>query len=236
VDHANIERLCEGVDVIVDGTDNFETRFLLNDVAVYRGLPWIYGGCVGAEGRTMTVVPGRTPCLRCLLPDCPPPGSTPTCDTAGILGPIVGVIAAIEAIEAMKILSGALDAVSPSLTVVDLWSGRLRQVDVAELRGQVDCRCCGRREFPWLRGQGGSRSAVLCGRNAVQLTSAGPAASLEELARRLAGVGPLLQNQFLLRLVVDAYELTIFADGRAIVGGTSDPAVARSVYAKYVGG
>ncbi len=236
VDHANIERLCEGVDVIVDGTDNFETRFLLNDVAVARGLPWIYGGCVGAEGRTMTVVPGQTPCLRCLLPDCPAPGSTPTCDTAGILGPIVGLIAAIEAVEAMKILSGALEAVSTSLTVVDLWSCRVRQIDVAGLRGQVDCPCCKRREFPWLRGEGGSRPAVLCGRNAVQLTPAGPGVSLEELARRLAGLGPLVQNQFLVRLKVDAYELTVFADGRAIIGGTSDPAVARSLYAKYVGG
>ena len=155
---------------MLDGTDNFETRFLLNDAAVRRGLPWVYGGCVGAEGQTMTIVPGRTPCLRCLMPDCPPPGSTPTCDTAGILGPIVGVIAAIEAIEAIKILSGHAEAVSPSLTVVDLWDGRVRQIDVVGLREQVDCPSCKRREFPWLAGRGGSRTAVLCGRNAVQLT------------------------------------------------------------------
>ena len=173
VDCGNIEGFCEGVDVILDGTDNFETRFLLNDAAVRRGLPWVYGGCVGAEGRTMTIVPGRTPCLRCLLPDCPPPGSTPTCDTAGILGPIVSVIAAIEAVEALNILSGRIDAISPGLTVVDLWNCRVRQIDVASLRGQVDCPCCGRREFPWLSGQGGSRTAVLCGRNAVQLSPGG---------------------------------------------------------------
>ncbi len=236
VDHTSVEQFCSGVDVIVDGTDNFETRFLLNDVAVCRGLPWIYGGCVGAEGRTMTVVPGCTPCLRCLLPDCPLPGSTPTCDTAGILEPIVGLIAAIEAIEAIKILSGQLDALSPHLTVVDLWTNSIRQLDLAGLRGEVDCPCCKRREFPWLSGHGGSRSAVLCGRNAVQLTHAGGPVSLDELARRWAGVGRVVQNQFLVRLVVEGHELTVFADGRAIIAGTADPAVARSLYAKYVGG
>jgi adenylyltransferase/sulfurtransferase len=221
---------------MIDGTDNFEARFLLNDAAVHRGLPWIYGGCVGAEGRTMTIVPGRTPCLRCLLPDCPPPGSTPTCDTAGIVEPIVSLIAAIEAIEAIKILTGQLDAVSQSLTVVDLWSCHIRQIDVSRLREQVDCPCCKRREFPWLAGQGGSHTAVLCGRNAVQLTHSGAPVALEELARRLQGIGPMVQNPFLVRLRVEGYEMTLFADGRAIIGGTSDLSVARSLYAKYVGG
>ena len=113
IEPANIERFCEGVDVILDGTDNFETRFLINDAAVKLGLPWVYGGCVGAEGQTMTILPGETPCLRCLMPECPPPGSTPTCESAGILGPIVGLIASIEAVEAMKILSGNRDADFP---------------------------------------------------------------------------------------------------------------------------
>ena len=153
--HANVESLCEGVDVIVDGTDNFETRFLINDAAVKLGIAWVYGGTVGAEGQSMTILPGETPCLRCLMPECPPPGSMPTCDTAGILGPVVGVIASIEAAEAIKILSGNRQAVSRHLTVVDLWDNRLRQVDVSALREQVDCPACRRGDFAWLRGQAG---------------------------------------------------------------------------------
>jgi molybdopterin-synthase adenylyltransferase len=235
LDYTNIAELCQGVDAIVDGTDNFETRFLINDMAVERGLPWVYGGCVGAEGQAMTILPGETPCLRCLMHECPPPGSTPTCDTAGILAPIVGVIASIEAIEAIKILSGRRDAVSRFLTVVELWDNRIRQVDISTLRQQVDCPACKHRQFPWLSGQQGSHTAVLCGRNAVQLTHPGAAVSLEELARKLEGVGQVTRNQFLLRLKVEGFELTVFPDARAIVSGTSDVATARTVYAKYVG-
>jgi molybdopterin/thiamine biosynthesis adenylyltransferase len=235
VDHRNVERLCEGVDVIVDGTDNFEIRFLLNDASVKHALPWVYGGCLGAEGQTMTILPGETACLRCLMQECPPPGTTPTCDTAGILGPVVGVIASIEAVEALKILSGNRQAVSRNLTVVELWDNRIRQVDVSALREQVDCPACKHGDLPWLAGREGSHTAVLCGRNAVQLTHPGASVSLDELARQLAGVGQLSRNQFLLRLKVEGYELTVFPDGRAIIGGTDDVATARTVYAKYVG-
>jgi len=235
VNHANIESLCDGIDAIVDGTDNFETRFLINDFAVDRGLPWVYGGCLGTEGQTMTILPGETACLRCLMNECPPPGAMPTCDTAGILAPIVGVIASIQAIEALKILSGHREAISRHLTVVELWDSCIRQVKIASLREQVDCPTCKRREFPWLAGKEGSRSAVLCGRNAVQLTHSGVSLSLEELARQLEGVGQVTRNPFLLRLKVDQYELTVFPDGRAIVGGTSDVAAARTLYAKYIG-
>jgi len=235
VNHANLGELAEGVDAIVDGTDNFETRFLVNDFAVANGIPWVYGGCLGAEGQTMTILPGETPCLRCLMPECPPPGSMPTCDTAGILGPAVGVIASIQAIEAIKILSGNRAAVSRHLTVVELWESCIRQVNVASLRDQVDCPTCKRREFPWLAGKEGSRSAVLCGRNAVQLSQPGKSVSLDQLARQLSGVGQVTRNAYLLRLKVDAYEITVFPDGRAIIGGTDDIAVARTVYAKYIG-
>ena len=235
VDCTNVEELCQGVDAIVDGTDNFEIRFLLNDVAVKHGLPWVYGGCLGAEGQTMTILPKETPCLRCLMHECPPPGSTPTCDTAGILGPAVGVIASLEAIEAIKILSGNRQAISRQLTVVELWDNRLRQVDVSGLRDQVDCPTCKHDDFPWLSGKQGSQSAVLCGRNAVQLSHTGAAVSLDELARQLEGVGQLNRNAFLLRLKVDPYEITVFPDGRAIIAGTDDVAEARTVYAKYVG-
>ena len=235
VGHTNIEQLCDGIDAIVDGTDNFETRFLVNDLAVKRSIPWVYGGCLGAEGQTMTILPGETPCLRCLMQECPPPGTMPTCDTAGILGPIVGVIASLEAVEAIKILSGRPDAISRHLTVVELWDNCIRQVDVGSLRDQVDCPTCKRGEFPWLDGRQGSQTAVLCGRNAVQLSHPGASVSLEHLARQLEGVGQLRRNPFLLRLKVDQYELTVFPDGRAIVGGTNDVATARSLYAKYIG-
>ncbi|MGA2033974.1 MAG: ThiF family adenylyltransferase [Thermoguttaceae bacterium] len=237
VHSGNVEQLCQGIDLILDGTDNFETRFLLNDAAVRHDLPWIYGGCVGDEGQTMTILPGETPCLACLIGECPPPGATPTCVTAGILGPIVGVIASIQAMEALKILSGHREAVSRHLTVVELWSQRIRQIDVSSSCRQADCAVCRRRDFAWLDGRKGNRTAVLCGRNAVQLSPAeqSPSRSLDELARRLEGVGRITRNQFLLRLAVDRYELVIFADGRTIVQGTDDITTARAVYAMYVG-
>jgi len=235
VDHANIESLCEGIDVLIDGTDNFETRFLVNDAAVKLGLPWVYGGCLGAEGQTMTILPGETPCLRCLMQECPPPGSTPTCDTAGILGPIVNVIASWEAVEALKILSGNRQAVSRALTVVELWDNTVRQIDLSPLRQQADCPTCGRGEFPWLWGRQGSHTIVLCGRNAVQLSHSGSGLSLEELSNRLKEVGDVRCNEFLLRLKVESYEITVFPDGRAIVSGTDDIATARTLYAKYIG-
>jgi molybdopterin-synthase adenylyltransferase len=235
IEPANIERFCDRVDVILDGTDNFETRLLMNDAAVKLGLPWVYGGCVGAAGQAMTIVPGDTPCFRCLIPECPAPGSVPTCETAGILGPVVAAIAAIEAVEAIKLLSGNRSAISRHLTVVDLWDNELRQMDTSGLRRQVDCPTCQRRDFPWLSGREGDRTAVLCGRNAVQLSRPGASVSLDELALRLTGVGPLTRNQFLLRLQVEGYELTIFPDARAIISGTDDVVTARAIYAKYVG-
>ncbi len=236
VDHTNIRALCDGMQLIVDGTDNFETRFLLNDAALSLNLPWVYGGCIGAEGQTMTIVPGRTPCLRCLIPEAPPPGMTPTCDTAGILGPIINVIASMQACEAIKILSGQIESINPMLSIVELWDNRLRQVGLANLLERSDCPACHGRDFAWLDGRRGSQSAVLCGRNAVQLSHAGAAISLDQLAAKLAGVGQVvIKNNFLLRVKIDAYLLTLFPDGRAIVGGTDDIATARTVYARYVG-
>jgi len=235
VDSRNIGPLFDGVDCVVDGTDNFEIRFLINDAALHYRIPWIYGGCIGAEGQSMTILPGETPCLRCLIAEAPPPGSTPTCDTAGVLGPIINVIASIQSAEALKILSGKQDATSRVLTVVDLWENRVRQVQLDSLR-EIDCPACKRGEFPWLQGERGSQTAVLCGRNAVQLSfPARQELSLEDLAARLAGTGQVTRNKFLLRLAVDRYQLTVFPDGRAIIAGTDDIAEARTVYAKYIG-
>lgn len=236
VDSTNIEELCRGVDVILDGTDNFETRFLLNDASVKLGIPWIYGGCLGTEGQTMTILPGDTPCLRCLMQEAPPPGSTPTCDTAGIVAPIINVIASIESMEAIKILSGHREAIQRTLTVVELWDNRIRQVKLHQLRESVDCPACKRGEFPWLSGERGSHTVALCGRNAVQVTPPkGDRLSLDVLAEKLASVGRVTRNAFLLRVAVDDYLITVFPDGRAIIGGTDDLAIARTVYAKYVG-
>jgi molybdopterin/thiamine biosynthesis adenylyltransferase len=236
VDHTNIESLLQGVNLILDGTDNFETRFLLNDASIRFGIPWVYGGCVGAEGQTMTIIPGQTACLRCLLQDAPPPGSTPTCDTAGILGSIVNIIASWQAAEAIKILSGHPEDINRTLTVIELWDNRMRQVKLDSLRESGDCATCSGREFPWLDGKRGSHTAILCGRNAVQLSFPDRhAVSLDALNAKLAGMGTVTQNKFLLRAAIDDYVLTIFPDGRAIIGGTEDITLAKTIYAKYVG-
>lgn len=236
VDYRNIESLVKDVDVILDGTDNFEIRFLLNDASLHFGIPWVYGGCIAAEGQTMTILPGETPCLRCLMQDCPPPGTTPTCDTAGILGPIVQVIASYQANEALKILSGHREAINRELTVFDMWDNRMRQIHLDNLRSQRNCPACDRKEYEWLHGQRGSQTAVLCGRNAVQLHFPDqPAIPLDQLAERLRAIGTVSANAYLVRLEVAGYRLTFFADGRAIISGTSDPSEARTVYAKYIG-
>lgn len=236
VDHTNIAKLSECADLLLDGTDNFETRFLLNDAAAKFCIPWVYGGCIGAEGQTMTILPGETPCLRCLMAESPPPGTTPTCDTAGILGGIVNVVASIQAVEAIKILTGQTGAVSRALTVIDLWDNRIRQVRLDSLRENNNCPTCTGAELPWLDGRRGSHSAVLCGRNAVQLSAPERTSiSLDAIAQKLDGVGTVTRNKFLLRLAVGKYLLTVFPDGRTIVAGTDDIAEAKTVHAKYIG-
>jgi len=236
VDYGNIEQLCAGVDVIVDGTDNFEIRFLLNDAALKFGIPWVYGGCLGAEGQTMTILPGKTPCLRCIISDAPPPGTTPTCDTAGIMASIINVIASIQSLEAMKIMAGHLDQVSGTLDVIDLWYNRMRQVKLGDSAQSKTCPACGQGNYEWLRGERGGQSAILCGRNAVQLSfSQGEPVDLKSLATQLEAVGKVTVNPFLLRLTVDEYTLTLFPDRRCIVSGTDDPVQARAIHARYIG-
>lgn len=236
LDFHNALELCQGVDCILDGTDNFETRFLLNDVSLKQRTPWIYGGCIGAEGQTMTIVPDQTPCLRCLMPEPPPAGTTPTCDTAGILAPIVNVVASFQAMEAIKILAGRREAIQPYLLVFEMWENRVRQLRLSSLREGGGCPACRGQEFSWLSGERGSHTAALCGRNAVQLMPPQQTrVSLEELAARLQGAGRVTQNPFLVRLDVQGYSLAVFADGRAIVSGTDDISLARTLYARYIG-
>ncbi len=237
VDAGNIETMLDGVGVILDGTDNFEIRFLINDVSVKHSIPWVYGGCLGADGQTMTIIPEDTACLNCLMLDGPPPpGTTPTCDSFGILSTIINVIASLQANEAIKILSGNVAAVSRQLTLISLWDNQLRQMDVSRLRERVDCPTCRQRVFSWLEGERMSHNSVLCGRNAVQLSqSNGERISLESLAARLRGLGRVEQNQFLLKFFVDQYTITVFPDGRTIVSGTDEIAIARKLYVQYVG-
>src|SRR5438270_1443646 len=168
IDHTNILDLVADADLILDGTDNFETRYLINDAAVKLNRPWVFGGVIGSEGQTMTILPGETPCIRCLIQDNPPPGLTPTCETAGVLGPAVAVIASFEAVEAIKLLSGAESALNTELFVVDIWDWTFRRLKVQGLLGKVDCPCCQGRKFEWLEGDLGSHTTTLCGRNAVQ--------------------------------------------------------------------
>ena len=234
VNASSIDRLLKGFDLIMDATDNFDARFLVNDYAVKNGIPWIYGACVGSYGLTFPILPGETACLRCVFESAPPAGASPSCDTAGVIGPIVTAIAGMQVAEALKILSGRRDHVSRKITTVDLWENRHESVDLPP--PLPDCACCGRREFAYLNESLGADVTTLCGRNSVQLRRReGAQIDLDDLARRLEPLGRLERNRFLLRAVIDGYQLTVFADGRAIIQGTYDLAVAKSLYARYVG-
>ena len=236
INHRNILQLADSMDLLIDGTDNFETRMLLNDAAIRLSKPWIFGGCIGAEGQTMTIIPGQTACLRCILREPPQAGEMPTCDTAGVLGGIVNVVASIQSVEAIKILSGHPEAIQPGLLVIDLWDNRIRQVGTEAIRAATDCPACYGGDAPWLEGQRGSQSAILCGRNAVQLrTLAETTLGLTHLAEKLESRGEVMVNKFLLRFSVEGFEFTLFPDGRSIVGGTDDVAEARAAFARFIG-
>lgn len=232
---ATAARLLDGVDLVVDGTDNFEARFLVNEWCCREGLPWVHGGAIGAEGRVLTILPGRTACLRCLVPEPPAPGSLPTCDTAGIIGPAALVVGAVETAEAIKVLVGAHDKAASRMLVCDLWDNVWRTIDLTALAA-TGCPTCRSRDFPWLEGRLGGRPTALCGREAVQVTPATAGIDLSALATRLAGVGSVTSNAWIVRAQVEpGIELAVFADGRAIVSGTRDEARARSIVAKYIG-
>jgi adenylyltransferase/sulfurtransferase len=234
---SNIRDFISDMDVILDGTDNFETRFLINDAAVASGTPWIHGGCVGSHGQVMAIRPGAGPCLRCLMPEIPGPGSSETCDTAGVIGSAVQIVASLQVIAALKILSGQQELLQPELTIVDAWEGSLRQVSLAALTAQRSCRCCSAHEYPWLEGVAGTQTTVLCGRNSVQISpSERGQLSLDHLASRLTTAGVVRTNPFLMvfQPADSPCELTIFRDGRAIISGTENLSEARSLYARYV--
>jgi molybdopterin/thiamine biosynthesis adenylyltransferase len=229
----NAEALLDGVDLLLDGTDNFETRFLINDVAVKFSRPWIYAAAVASYGLTMAIRPGATACLACLLESgSAAQGLEETCDTIGVLGPIVNLIASLEVAEALKFLSGHPEALHRRLLSCDVWTGRMQSIGAAR---HPQCRACVRREFTYLAGEVQPR-ITLCGRDSVQIHERARALDLGVLQARLKPlVDDVRQNDFLLRFRIAPYEMTVFADGRAILKGTQDPGVARSLYARYIG-
>jgi molybdopterin/thiamine biosynthesis adenylyltransferase len=233
VNPGNVEELLAGSDVILDGTDNFETRFLVNDFAVRAGQPWIYAAAVASYGLTMTIRPGLTPCLACLLPtDRRGQGLEETCDTIGVLGSIVNLIASLEATEAIKMLAGREGDLHGRLLSCDVWSGNFQSVRVGR---NTECPVCVHRNFAYLDGDA-QPHITMCGRDSVQIHERGRALDLATLKTRLAPTADdVRQNDFLLRVRIAPYEMTVFADGRAIFKGTRDPAVARSLYARYIG-
>ncbi len=256
INHTNIERYAQGADILVDGLDNFETRYLANDLAVESGRPYVYGAAVGTTGMAFAVMPHcsgdrpwastdagnlATPCFRCLFEEAPPPGSSATCDTVGVIAPAVAIVANFQSAEALKILTGNYQHVNRCLLNIDLWANEFMQLKVSNAYEKGDCPCCKHRKFEFLDGAAGSSAATLCGRNAVQLRHKQQSGDvdLDALATRLRRHGEVKVNEFMLRTEIaeshKAYEITLFRDGRAIVKGTDDPGIARSIYAKFVG-
>ncbi len=228
---AALPKAIAAVDIILDGTDNFETRFLINDFAVQNAKPWIYAAAVASYGLTMTIRPGATPCLACLT-ESHQQGLEETCDTIGVLGSIVNLVASLEAAEAMKLLAGRTDALHGRLISCDVWSGHFQSVRIPR---NPDCRACARREFTFLEGQA-QPHITMCGRDSVQIHERSRSLDLALLKSRLSPtVSDVRHNEFLLRFRIPPYEMTVFSDGRAILKGTKDPGIARSLYARYIG-
>jgi molybdopterin-synthase adenylyltransferase len=229
----NIEELLEGVDVILDGTDNFETRYLVNDYAVKMSKPWVYAAAVGSYGVTLNVVPGKTACLACIFPDSPM-GMVETCETSGILNTAVNVVASVAAMEALKILLGgkALERLRRTLWSFDVWTNELAEIGAGKPR--AGCRACGEHDFVHLAGEGRPH-ITLCGRNSVQIHERARPIDFAEMQRRLETLGVVRHNEYVLKFWREPYEMTLFPDGRAIIKGTTDTGVARSLYARFVG-
>ena len=234
VNYSNVESLIHGCDLVVDGTDNFQVRYLLNDACVKLGKTWIYGAAVSSYGTTMTIIPGVTPCLRCIFNEMPDAGSSPTCDTAGVIMPIIATVSATQVTEALKILVGDFKALHGSLMQFDVWANDRQRIKLGP--PNADCKTCRERKFEFLDAESGEFSAVLCGRDAVQI--APPRAvdlDLKSLAERLRSSLTVNLNEYLLRFNAGEIEITVFRVGRAIIKGTDDVAAARSLYARFIG-
>jgi molybdopterin-synthase adenylyltransferase len=234
VNYSNVESLIDDCDLVLDGTDNFQIRYLLNDACIKHGKTWIYGAAVSSYGTTMTIIPGETPCLRCIFDEMPDAGSSPTCDTAGVIMPIIATVAATQVSETLKILVGDTLSLHGSLMQFDLWANDRQRIKLGE--PNPDCKCCGHKIFEFLDAETQEFSAILCGRNAVQIAPPKPTQlNLPQLAEKLSNVATVTHNEYLVRLNAGENEITVFRDGRAIIKGTDDVSAARSLYAKYVG-
>jgi adenylyltransferase/sulfurtransferase len=234
VNHSNIERLIKDCDVVLDGTDNFATRYLINDACVKHEINWIYGAAVGSYGVTMTVLPHQTPCLRCVFEEAPPAASAPTCDTAGVLMPIISVVAAVQVTEALKLLTGQAGSLHRSLMQFDVWRNEWRKINPGPR--STSCVTCVHHEFRTLEADAGEFAAVLCGRNAVQISPArSTPVNFESLAERLKATFEVKFNEYLLRFHTGDFEVTVFQDARSIIRGTNEISIARSLYAKFIG-
>jgi molybdopterin-synthase adenylyltransferase len=231
----NIVGFISDADLVMDGTDNFATRYLINDACVKLGKPWVYCGVIAAYGMTMTIRPHQSPCLRCVMGELPAPGTVPTCDVAGVVGPIVTLMGSIAAAEAIKLIVGR-GTPNSGMIYADLWEDSFDRFDLGGPR--PDCPTCGRAEYPFLAAETGARTTALCGRDAVQVSVIGARTlDLGALAERLrtAAIGAVQCNPYLLRAEIDGYEFTVFGDGRAIIKGTADEARASTLYARYIG-
>lgn len=234
VNHSNVESLIDGCELVIDGTDNFQVRYLVNDACVKGGVTWIYGAAVSSYGTTMTIIPAKTPCLRCIFDEMPDPGSSPTCDTAGVIMPIIATVSATQVAEALKILTGNMADLHGSLMQFDVWANDRQRIKLGE--PNPDCKTCGQRIFEFLDSETQEFSAVLCGRDAVQIApSKASVVDLEALADRLEPISAVRVNEYLLRFTAGENEITVFRDGRAIIKGIDDIAAARSLYARFVG-
>jgi len=234
VHQGNVERLVADCDLVLDGTDNFATRYLVNEACVKHNVNWIYGAAVGSYGVTMTIRAHVSPCLRCVFEEPPAPGSAPTCDTAGVIMPIISVVAAVQVSEALKLLTGHTESLHNSLMQFDVWQNVWRRIRLAA--PAPDCPVCAHGRYETLAADAGEFAAVLCGRNAVQLAPRNSAPlDLNALAARLSNAGEVKVNDYLVRLSAGDYELTIFRDARAIIRGTDDVQTARTLYARFVG-
>ncbi len=231
VNYTNIERFICDADVVLDGLDNLETRFLINDACLKHKIPWVYGGAIASSGMTMSIIPGNTPCFRCLWASPPSRGFALTCDTAGVISPAPFIIGSLQATEAMKILVGA-ENINLDLIVIDVWEGKFDRFKVGR---RPDCPGC-QGKFEFLEARFGTRTTSLYGQNAVQVINPEiKEASFERLAAHLRRIGDVSYNEFMLRFVVDNHEMFIFPDGRAIIKNTEDESLARGLYAKYIG-
>ena len=233
---ATVDSLLEDVDLVIDGTDNFETRFLINDYCLKNKIPWVYGGAVRTEGMSYVVLPGEGPCVRCLFGEAPSADAVQTCDQVGILAPVAHLIASFQATEAIKILAGKREAVERQLWKVDLWSRQFHAISVEHLKS-APCTGCAKEEYPYLERGNATRTVTLCGRNAVQIyQQEKKGIDFKKLATKLEGRADVQFNEFLLMIRHAPYEITVFPNGRAIVKGTEDAGRAKSLYTRYVGG